>query len=55
MEESVYVITSFSLQIRHSFASYPPKDALASSYSIRLQKNNIQKIFRDHGVIFTIQ
>lgn len=40
MEESVYMITSVTLQIRNFFASYPPKDALGSSYLIRLQKKN---------------
>lgn len=36
MEESVYIITSVTLQIRHAFASHPPKDALGSSYLIKL-------------------
>lgn len=36
MEESVYTITSVTLQIRYAFASHPPKDAVGSSYLTKL-------------------
>lgn len=36
MKESVYIIITITLQIRSSFDSYPTKDALGSSYLMRL-------------------